>query len=240
RLASVDVDGTVTKGGFSNFIVVHQGIPDNYPLELAAPLLCAGLTVYEPMIRHKMNQPGKKLGLIGLGGLGHMTVKFGMNVTVLSTSTSKKDEALSLLGADRFVLLSDEQQMKDIDISLLCFEYLQDITRSLDFIVDTASQDHPLDPYLVLLKPTGIIVIVGAPRSMQFSPINIILGLNTITGSRVAGRRMTEEEIDYCAENGIYPIVEVITMQYVNEACERMINKDVRYRFVTDVENSLK
>lgn len=120
----VDVDGTITKGGYSTFIVVHQRycykIPENYPLELAAPLLCAGITVYSPMKRHNMNQPGKSLGVIGLGGLGHMAVKFGkafgLNVTVLSTSVSKRDEALTLLGADKFVITSDEDQMKWIGI----------------------------------------------------------------------------------------------------------------------------
>ncbi|GAB2265021.1 cinnamoyl-Coa reductase [Dionaea muscipula] len=233
---SVDVDGTITKGGFSSFIVVHQGycfrIPDKYPLELAAPLLCAGLTVYAPMKNHKMDQqPGKSLGVIGLGGLGHMAVKFGksfgLNVTVFSTSISKQDEALSSLRADRFVLSSDEQQMKGL-------------LRSLDFIIDTASGNHPLDPYLMLLKPKGIIVIVGAPKSMNFSPVNIILGLNTIAGSAVAGRKMTQEMIEYCAVHEIYPTVEVVPMQCVNEACERLINKDVSHRLVIDVENSIK
>ncbi|KAK9275297.1 hypothetical protein L1049_022559 [Liquidambar formosana] len=115
----VDVDGTITKGGYSSFILVHQRycfrIPENYPLGLAAPLVCAGITVYTPMMHHKMNQPGKSLGVIGLGGLGHLAVKFGkafgLNVTVLSTSISKKQQALSLLGADDFVISSDKQQM---------------------------------------------------------------------------------------------------------------------------------
>ncbi|KAF2314090.1 hypothetical protein GH714_022114 [Hevea brasiliensis] len=123
-------------------------IPDNYPLALAAPLLCAGITVHTPMMHHKMNQPGKSLGVIGLVGLGHMAVKFGkafgLNVTLLSTSISKKDEALNLLGADKFVLSTDEEQMKDSG-------------RSLDFIVDTASGDHQFDPYLSLLNTRGIL-----------------------------------------------------------------------------------
>ncbi|KAF2314098.1 hypothetical protein GH714_022205 [Hevea brasiliensis] len=118
-------------------------IPDNYPLALAAPLLCAGITVHTPMMHHKMNQPGKSLGVIGLVGLGQMAVKFGkafgLNVTLLSTSISKKDEALNLLGADKFVLSTDEEQMKDSG-------------RSLDFIIDTASGDHQFDSYLSLLK----------------------------------------------------------------------------------------
>ncbi|PKI44612.1 hypothetical protein CRG98_034967 [Punica granatum] len=126
-----DVDGTPTKGGYSEFIVAHERycyqIPENYPMELAAPLLCAGITVYTPMVRHKMNtQPGKSLGVIGLGGLGHMAVKFGkafgLKVTVLSTSMSKKDDALTLLGADRFVLSSDKEEM---DVRLYKKQWLQ-------------------------------------------------------------------------------------------------------------------
>ncbi|CAK9153800.1 unnamed protein product [Ilex paraguariensis] len=124
---SVDVDGTVTKGGYSSYYVVHERycfrIPDGYPLASAAPLLCAGITVYSPMIRHKMNQPGKSLGVIGLGGLGHLAVKFGkafgLNVTVFSTSMSKKEEALNLLGSDKFVVSSYEQQMKLLGITHL-------------------------------------------------------------------------------------------------------------------------
>ncbi|GMH08845.1 hypothetical protein Nepgr_010685 [Nepenthes gracilis] len=231
---SVDVDGTITKGGFSTFMVVHHEycfkIPDKYPLEFAAPLLCAGLTVYAPMKLHKMDQPGKRLGVIGLGGLGHMTVKFGkafgLEVTVLSTTMSKKDEALTLLGADRFVLSSDEQQMNAI-------------AKSLDFIIDTASTDHSLDPYLKLLKTTGVIVIVAAPGEMKFSPINIVLGMNTIAGSAVAGRKMTQEMLDYCAAHDIYPIIETIPMHYVNEAFKRLRARDVKYRFVIDIQTSL-
>ncbi|KAJ6704825.1 ALDEHYDE REDUCTASE [Salix purpurea] len=148
---AVDVDGTITKGGYSSFIVVHERycykIPENYPLALAAPLLCSGITVYTPMIHHKMNQPGKSLGVIGLGGLGHMAVKFakafGLNVTVFSTSISKKEEALNVLGADKFVVSTDEEEMKTL-------------SRSLDFIIDSASGDHPFDPYMSLLKTNGL------------------------------------------------------------------------------------
>ncbi|KAK2664490.1 hypothetical protein Ddye_003064 [Dipteronia dyeriana] len=131
-------------------------IPNNYLLASATPLLCAGITVYSPMIRHKMNQPGKSLGVIGLGGLGHMAVKFGkafgLNVTVISTSNSKKEEALNQLGADKFVLSSDPDQMKIL-------------AKSLDFIVDSAYGDHPFDPYLSLLKVAGVYFLVGFPSS---------------------------------------------------------------------------
>ncbi|KAK1262087.1 putative cinnamyl alcohol dehydrogenase 1 [Acorus gramineus] len=231
----IDVDGTVTKGGYSNYIVVHERycfrIPNGYPLDKAAPLLCAGLTVYTPMMRHNMNQPGKSLGVIGLGGLGHMAVKFGkafgLKVTVLSTSMSKREEALNLLGADNFVLSSDEQQMKNL-------------TRSLDFIVDTASGDHPFDPYMSLLKVSGVLVLVGFPSKIILSPASLNIGAKTISGSITGGTKITQEMIDFCATNKIYPEIEVIPIQYANEALDRMINRDVKYRFVIDIENSLK
>lgn len=167
-------------------------------MELAAPLLCAGITVYSPMKRHKMDQPGKSLGVVGLGGLGHMAVKFGkafgLHVTVLSTSESKRDEALTLLEADRFVISSDKEQMKvrklhkDV-IKSLGFIYLyecvvlfdhQDISKSLDFIIDTASGDHPFDPYMSLLKIGGVLVLVGAPSEVKLSPGSLLWGKLTL------------------------------------------------------------
>ncbi|KAK9122417.1 hypothetical protein Syun_020034 [Stephania yunnanensis] len=206
-------------------------IPDNYPLAYAAPLLCAGITVYTPMKRHKMDQPGKSLGVIGLGGLGHMAVKFGkafgLHVTVFSTSISKKEEALNLLGADRFVISSDEQQM-------------QALTKSLDFIVDTASGDHAFDPYMALLKTYGILVLVGFPSEIKLHPASIILGSKTIFGSVTGGTKETQEMLEFCAANKIYPEIELVPIQYVNEALERLIKRDIKYRFVIDVENSLK
>ncbi|KAF8412900.1 hypothetical protein HHK36_000872 [Tetracentron sinense] len=232
---AVDVDGTITKGGYSSYTIVHERycyvIPDNYPLALAAPLLCAGITVYSPMMRHKMNQPGKYLGVIGLGGLGHMAVKFGkafgLNVTVFSTSISKKEEALNLLGADRFVISSDQQQMEAL-------------AKSLDFIVDTASGDHPFDPYLSLLKTAGIFVLVGAPSEIKISPLSLLISKRTISGSATGGTKETQEMLDFCATHKIYPEIETIPIQYANEALERLINRDVKYRFVIDIENSLK
>ncbi|KAI3934500.1 hypothetical protein MKW92_034874 [Papaver armeniacum] len=231
----VDVDGTITKGGYSSYIVVHERycykIPDNYPLASAAPLLCAGITVYSPMIRHKMNQPGKSLGVIGLGGLGHMAVKFGkafgLNVTVLSTSMSKKEEALSLLKADKFVISSDKQQMKDC-------------AKSLDFIIDCAAGDHQFDPYMSLLKTNGTLVLVGFPSEIKLSPVSLNIGSKTIAGSVTGGTKNTQEMINFCAEHKIYPEIEVIPIQYANEALERLINRDVKYRFVIDIEGSLK
>ncbi|XP_037497946.1 probable cinnamyl alcohol dehydrogenase 1 isoform X2 [Jatropha curcas] len=231
----IDTDGTITKGGYSSYIVVHQRycfrIPDDYPLALAAPLLCAGITVYNPMIRHGMNRAGKSLGVIGLGGLGHMAVKFGkafgLKVTVLSTTLSKKEEALSVLGADNFVLSSDQDQMKAL-------------SKSLDFIIDTSSGDHPFDPFMALLKTNGVFVLVAFPSEVKFSPANLNPGMKSITGSVVGGTRVTQEMLEFCAAHKIYPKIEIIPIQYVNEALQRVINKDVRYRFVIDIENSLK
>uniref|UniRef100_A0A6N2MV32 mannitol dehydrogenase n=1 Tax=Salix viminalis TaxID=40686 RepID=A0A6N2MV32_SALVM len=230
----IDTDGSITKGGYSSHIVVHETyvrIPDGYPLASAAPLLCAGITVYNPMMRHKMNQPGKSLGVIGLGGLGHMAVKFGkafgLKVTVLSTSISKKEEALCVLGADNFVITSDQEQMKALH-------------KSLDFIIDTASGDHPFDPYMSLLKTAGVFVLVGFPSEVKFHPASLIFGMKTVSGSVTGGTRVTQEMLDFCAANKIYPKIEVIPIQYVNEALERMIKNDVKYRFVIDIESSLK
>ncbi|KAG8382525.1 hypothetical protein BUALT_Bualt05G0086500 [Buddleja alternifolia] len=232
---SVDVDGTITKGGYSSYIVAHQRhcyrIPENYPPEIAAPLLCAGITVYTPMIRHNMNKPGKSLGVIGLGGLGHLAVKFGkafgLKVTVFSTSISKKDEALNLLGADNFVISSDEEQMTALQ-------------KSFDFMINTASGDIPFDLYLSLLKTAGVLVLVGFPSEVKFSPGNLVLGAKTITGSITGGTKQTQEMLDFCASHKIYPKIEVIPIQYANEALERLIKKDVKYRFVIDIANSLK
>ncbi|KAK3187797.1 hypothetical protein Dsin_027358 [Dipteronia sinensis] len=232
---SIDEDGTVTKGGYSNFILVHQRycfkIPDNYPLASAAPLLCAGITVYTPMMHHKMNQPGKRLGVVGLGGLGHMAVlfgkAFGLHVTVFSTSASKKEEALNLLGADNFVLSNDEHQMKGL-------------TRSLDFIVDSASGDHSFDLYLSLLKTKGVLALVGYPNEIKITPHPLSSGMRSISGSWTGGTRQTQEMLDFCGVHKIYPQIEIIPIQYAYEAFERMMKNDVKYRFVIDIENSLK
>ncbi|XP_028122587.1 probable cinnamyl alcohol dehydrogenase 1 [Camellia sinensis] len=231
----IDADGTVTKGGYSSYIVVHERycftIPNDLPLALAAPLLCAGISVYSPMIRHKMNQPGKSLGVIGLGGLGHLAVKFGkafgLSVTVFSTSISKKDEALNKLGADNFVISSDKEQMKAM-------------TNSLNFIIDLASGDHPIDQYMPLLKTSGSFVLVGAPSEIKVNPISLIMGMKTICGSMVGGTKETQDMLDFCATQKIYPDIEIIPIEYINEALERMIKGDVKYRFVIDIENSLK
>ncbi|CAL2236275.1 unnamed protein product [Prunus armeniaca] len=168
--------GLIKKQDASN----HTLIPANYPLDSAAPLLCAGITVYASMVSHKMNQPGKSLGVIGLGGLGHMGVKFGkafgLNVTIFSTSISKKEETLSQLGADNFVVSSDRNQMKAL-------------VKSVDFIIDIASGDHPFDPYAELLKLVEFWSYGGIPH---------------VTG----GTKDIQEMIDFFASNGIHPMIE--------------------------------
>ncbi|CAL4941150.1 unnamed protein product [Urochloa decumbens] len=231
----IDTDGTVTKGGYSTHIVVHERycfkIPDGYPLAKAAPLLCAGITVYTPMVRHNMNQPGKSLGVIGLGGLGHMAVKFGkafgLKVTVFSTSESKRDEAINLLGADNFVISSNTQQMESLK-------------NSLHFIVDTAAGDHPFDPYLSLLKVGGVMALVGFPSEIKLHPTSLNLGSRTLSGSIVGGTKDIQEMLIFCAANKIYPEIEIIKIDYIDEALTRLIKRDVKYRFVIDIENSFK
>ncbi|CAM6036090.1 unnamed protein product [Sphagnum compactum] len=231
----IDFNGSITKGGFSNAMVTHQRylakIPDALASEFVAPLLCAGITVYSPLMRYHMNQSGKSLGVIGLGGLGHMAVKFGkafcLRVTVLSTSPAKEEEALTVLGADAFIVSKEEAAMKAA-------------AGSLDFIVDTASGIHPLDPYLSLLKYEGIIAVVAAPPEMKFTPALLFMGLKTVTGSVIAGMKEVQEMLDFCGEKGVTPIIETIPIDYANEALKRLQNNDVRYRFVIDIENSLK
>lgn len=231
----VDADGTITKGGYSTFIVVHQRycfrIPENYPPELAAPLLCAGITVYTPMVRHNMNQPGKSLGVIGLGGLGHLAVKFGkafgLKVTVFSTSVSKRDEALNLLGADNFVISSDEKEMKAVE-------------GSFDFIINTASGDTSFDLFLSMLKTMGVLVLVGFPSEVKFHPGSLNLGAKTVVGSITGGTKHTQEMLGFCASHKIYPEIELIPIHYCNEALDRLVKRDVKYRFVIDIANTLK
>ncbi|KAK2632656.1 hypothetical protein EUGRSUZ_L01278 [Eucalyptus grandis] len=196
-------------------------IPENYPLALAAPLPCAGITVYTQMVRHKMNQPGKSLGVIGLGGLGHVAIKlgkaFGLKFVVFSTSISKKEEALSLLGAD-------QEQMK-ANGKIWNYQYfgsMEAMAKSLDFIIDTASADHLFDPYMSLLK-------MGSS-----------IGMKTVLGSATGGMKYIQEMIDLCAAQHIHQEIEVIPIDYANEALEGLIKRDVKYRFVINIENSLK
>ncbi|KAK1262759.1 putative cinnamyl alcohol dehydrogenase 6 [Acorus gramineus] len=227
-------DGSTTYGGYSDLIVSHQRyvvrIPDNLPLDAAAPLLCAGITVYSPMKQNDMLRPGKKLGVVGLGGLGHVAVKFGkafgLHVTVISTSPSKEEEAKQRLGADDFLVSKDPKQMKAR-------------TRSLDFIIDTVSAHHSLGPILNLLKVNGTLVLVGAPdKPVELPAFPLIFGKQTVKGSMIGGMRETQEMMDLCGKHNITCDIELVSTKNINDALDRLARNDVRYRFVIDIAGS--
>ncbi|KAJ7546637.1 hypothetical protein O6H91_08G048200 [Diphasiastrum complanatum] len=227
----VSPDGRPTYGGFANFMIVDQSfvlkIPDNLPLDAAAPLLCAGITVYSPMKHFGMTEPGKRCGVIGLGGVGHMGVKFakafGLHVTVISTSPSKENEARLVLGADAFLLSTDEKQM-------------QAAAQSLDYIIDTVPSPHPLDPYLALLDMNGKLIILGVvPSPLQFVTANIILGRRLIAGSFIGSIKETSEMLNFCVEKNVSCLIETIQADYLNKSMKRLEKNDVRYRFVVDI-----
>ncbi len=228
--SSYEKDGkTVTQGGYSNNIVVDENyvlkVSDKMPLEKTAPLLCAGITTYSPL-RHWKVGKGHKVGVIGLGGLGHMAVKFavsfGAEVTVLSTSPGKKEDALKL-GAHNFVLSTDEEQMKNA-------------ANKLDFIIDTLSANHDYNKYVTLLKTNGTLICLGLPAEpIQVPSFNIVFTRKCVAGSLIGGLPETQEMLDYCAANNITSDVEVIPVQKINEAFARMLKSDVKYRFVIDM-----
>ncbi|KAL6012669.1 hypothetical protein ACLOJK_003158 [Asimina triloba] len=233
---SVDYDNTMTYGGYSNFVVVKDHfavhIPEGLPLDGAAPLLCAGITVYSPMVYFGLNKPGSHLGVVGLGGLGHVAVRFGkafgMKVTVISTSPSKEKEAIEHLGADAFLVSRDEKQM-------------QAATGTMDGIIDTVSAVHPLVPLLSLLKTNGNLVMVGIPAEPLALPaFPLIAGRKRVSGSCIGGIKETQEMINFAAKHNIKADIEIISMDYVNTAMERLAKADVHYRFVIDVGNTLK
>ena len=226
----IEKDGSgVTNGGYSKSIVAHEDfvltVSDKLPLEGVAPLLCAGITTYSPL-RHWKIGKGHKVGILGLGGLGHMGVKLaaamGAEVTMLSHSPSKEKDA-KRLGAHHFVLTTDEAQIKKV-------------AGSFDFILDTVSADHDYNFYLGLLRTNGVMVCVGVPPTpAQIPAFNLIFGRKSIAGSLIGGIPETQEMLDFCAEHNIVSDVEVIAMRDINEAYERMIKGDVRYRFVIDM-----
>jgi len=230
----VDGDGATTQGGFSDVLVVNKDyvlrVPESLPLAGAAPLLCAGVTVYGSMVQHGLNAPGKHLGVVGLGGLGHVAVKFGkafgMTVTVISSSERKREEALERLGADAFLVSNDPEQMKAA-------------AGTLDGIIDTVSAGHPILPLLELLKPMGQMVVVGAPsKPMELPAYAIISGGKRLAGSGVGSVAECQDMLDFAGKHGITADVEVVKMDYVNTAIERLEKNDVRYRFVIDVAGS--
>jgi alcohol dehydrogenase (NADP+) len=227
------VDGSITMGGYSNNYVADERfahtVPANLDLAAVAPLLCAGITTYSPL-RHWNVGPGKKVGIVGLGGLGHMGLKFahsfGAHVVQLTTSLKKKEDALKL-GANEVVLSTDPEAMKAH-------------ARSLDFILDTASAPHSLDPYLALLKQDATLTMVGLPeKPPAVAPFALIGKRLSVSGSMIGGMEETQQMLDYCGHHNITADVEVIPIQKVNEAFERMLKQDVKYRFVIDM-SSLK
>lgn len=223
------ISGAPTQGGYSKHLVVREEfclrMPEGLDLERAAPLLCAGITTWSPL-RHWNIGPGSRVGVIGLGGLGHMAVKLavglGADVTVLSRSPSKQADALEL-GADRLLVSSDPDAMAQAN-------------NGFDLIIDTVPVKHALDPYLPLLDVDGTLVIVGQIGPMEeTNTVPLLLGRRRIAGSPIGGIRETQELLDFCAKKNILPDCETIRMQDINHAYERMERSDVRYRFVIDM-----
>jgi alcohol dehydrogenase (NADP+) len=221
--------GGVTYGGYSNSIVVDEDfvlrVPSNLTLAGAAPLLCAGITTYSPM-RHWGVTKGKKVGVVGLGGLGHMAVKFahafGARVVVFTTSPNKKDDALRL-GADEVVVSRNTDEMKKH-------------ARSFDFILDAVAADHDINAYINLLGVDGNITLVGAPeKPLAVAAFGLIFGRHSLSGSPIGGIAETQEMLDFCGAHNITADVEVIPIQKVNEAYERLVKSDVKYRFSIDM-----
>ena len=221
--------GGVTYGGYSDSIVVDESfvlrVPSNLNLAGAAPLLCAGITTYSPL-RHWGVTKGKKVGIVGLGGLGHMGVKFahafGAHVVVFTTSPNKKDDALRL-GADEVVVSRNANEMSKH-------------VGSFDFILDAVSADHDLNAYINLLARDGNLTLVGAPeKPLGVAAFGLIFGRRSVSGSAIGGIAETQEMLDFCGKHNITSDVEVIPIQKINEAYERLLKSDVKYRFSIDM-----
>jgi uncharacterized zinc-type alcohol dehydrogenase-like protein len=221
--------GGVTYGGYSDSIVVAErfvlSVPSNLDLAGTAPLLCAGITTYSPM-RHWGVTKGKKVGIVGLGGLGHMGVKFahafGAHTVVFTTSPGKKDDALRL-GADEVVISKNADEMAKH-------------AGSFDFILDAVAADHDINAYINLLRRDGNITMVGAPnKPLPVAVFGLIFGRRSLSGSPIGGLPETQEMLDFCGKHNITSDVEVIPIQKVNEAYERLLKSDVKYRFSIDM-----
>lgn len=218
-----------TFGGYSDSIVVDEHfvlrVPSNLDLAGAAPLLCAGITTYSPLRRYGVGK-GKKVGIVGLGGLGHMGTKlaraFGAHVVVFTTSPGKTDDAMRL-GAHEVVVSRNADEMKKH-------------ARSFDFILDTVAAEHDINQYLNLLRLEGNLTLVGAPpKPLALSSFALILGNRSVSGSNIGGIAQTQELLDFCGAHNITADVEVIPIQKVNEAYERLLKSDVKYRFSIDM-----
>ncbi|MFB9324576.1 NAD(P)-dependent alcohol dehydrogenase [Paenibacillus aurantiacus] len=232
--AAIDRYGHYTQGGYSTHIVVTEDfvvrIPDRLALDVAAPLLCAGITTYSPL-RHWEAGPGKKVAVVGLGGLGHMAVKLahamGAEVTVLSQTLKKKEDGLRL-GADQYYATNDPQTFREL-------------AGAFDLIINTVSAKIDTSAYLSLLALDGTMVNVGAPAEpMEINVFPLLLQRRSFAGSTIGGIRQTQEMLDFCAEHGIAPEIEVIAANQIDEAWERVLASDVRYRFVIDISTMEK
>ncbi len=223
--------GGVTYGGYSDSIVVTEAfalkVPKQLDLAATAPLLCAGITTYSPL-RHWKVKKGQKVGIVGLGGLGHMGLKFahafGANVVLFTTSPNKTADALRL-GADEVVISKNEAEM-------------QKHLASFDFILDTVSAEHDLNPYIDLVKRDGTLTLVGAPPTPSpIKTIGLLFKRRQLAGSIIGGIRETQEMLDFCAEHGITADIELIKMQQIEDAFKRLLKSDVKYRFVVDMSS---
>jgi len=221
--------GGMTYGGYSDSVVVDEdfvlSVPRNLDLAAAAPLLCAGITTYSPMRLHQVGK-GQKVGVVGLGGLGHMGVKLaralGAHVVVFSTSPGKTQDALRL-GAHEVVISKNEDEMKKH-------------ANSFHFILDTVAAKHDINAYFLLLKRDGVLTQVGAPsQPLEVNVFNLIMGRRSFTGSLIGGIRETQEVLDFCGQHSIQSDIELIPIQKINEAYERLVKNDVKYRFVIDM-----
>jgi uncharacterized zinc-type alcohol dehydrogenase-like protein len=219
---------TPTMGGYSDIITVDEkyvlSIPDNLPLDAAAPLLCAGITLYSPL-RHWQAGPGKKVAIVGLGGLGHMGVKLahamGADVTVLSQSLKKQEDG-KRLGADHFYATSDAETFKKL-------------AGTFDLIICTVSMNIDWNQYLALLKVDGSMVLLGVPEQpVPVGAFSLIMGRRSLSGSLIGGIKETQEMLDFCGKHNITSDIELIAADKINEAYERVLKSDVRYRFVID------
>ena len=228
---SPEKDGQTTKGGYSDNIVVNEKfvlkVPENLKLEGVAPLLCAGITTYSPL-RHWKIGKGHKVGIVGLGGLGHMGVKFansmGAHVVVFTTSPNKKDDALKM-GAHEVIISKNANEMEKH-------------TGTFDFILDTVSAPHQVPDYLAQLKVDGTLCMVGAsPEPHQIPSMPLIFGRKSLSGSLIGGVEETQEMLDYCGKHNITCDIEMIPMEKINEAYERVVKSDVKYRFVIDMNS---
>jgi uncharacterized zinc-type alcohol dehydrogenase-like protein len=226
---AVDADGTITQGGYSTHVVVAEDfvvrIPDGLELDVAAPLLCAGITTYSPL-HHWGAGPGKKVAVVGLGGLGHMAVKIahamGAEVSVLSQTLNKQEDGLRL-GADHYYATGDQETFKKL-------------ANTFDLIINTVSAKIDVDAYLSLLALNGSMVNVGAPAEpLPVNVFSLFSGRRSFAGSSIGGIRETQEMLDFCAAHGIGAEIEVIPADKINDAYERVLKSDVRYRFVIDI-----